>query len=151
MAEKLGVDIRKYPQLGLNHPLASIRKEVTVRFGTLSGTTTEPIPLLPAALSDVKIEEIWVTTNTTLAADGTNYWAIDFEDRGAAGTGTTALFSSAQDTQTTGFTKNVPRKFVPDQNRRISQGSLFGVRWTKANAAANLDGLSFTVVYRANA
>jgi|DEB0MinimDraft_6_1074348.scaffolds.fasta_scaffold00107_13 hypothetical protein len=146
----LGVDIRKYPQLGLRHPLASIRERVSTFIGTTS-TNTGFIAIAIAMESDVEIVDIYVVSSATVAASGTNYWAIDFQAKGSAGTATTSLFSSAQDTQTTGFTANVPRQFTPDQNQRIAQGTELAVKFTKAASAPNLDDLAVVVLYRANA
>lgn len=72
-------------------------KSVHVIKGTLSATGTVKIHCPNAA---ARIVGIRIDVDTTLASDNTNYWTFSALNKGAAGSGTTALLDSG-DTNTT--------------------------------------------------
>lgn len=68
-------------------------KSTQVYRGTLSATDANSVLILPNVAGT--ITAIRVQVSTTVAANDTNYWTFSAQNRGAAGSGTTALLAAA--------------------------------------------------------
>lgn len=95
---------------------ATQRTKTVQRFvGTVNATTTIYLDLPPT--SDGTIPKIRITTSNTVAANDTNYWTAAAQNKGAAGTDTTALLAAtdantSKATGGSGFTANVARELT---------------------------------------
>lgn len=75
-------------------------KELVVPLGTISATTEI---LIPAPATAGRLVKAVLSVGTTVSTSDTNFWTFELQDRGAAGTGTTAMLL-AGDTNTTKLT-----------------------------------------------
>ncbi len=118
-----GIPLRQHPSLGWGSG-ASPGIEVLVgpiSLGTITASTTWVIPVTDGSQFDFLGYSV-VATGTDAVASGDNL-AIDVQDAGSAGSGTTSMFSSVPDyaTATGGLdfsVANVPSEAQADQNNQ---------------------------------
>jgi hypothetical protein len=91
------------------------------------------------APTDVKIKNIWILDDTTLAASGTNYWSIQVVSYQAGDKSQSVnLLDTAVTTAVTGLTANTPRDLVPNQNTELNAGDVLEIQVTKVSSATAL-------------
>lgn len=130
---------------------AGALKEIPVHVGTLSATGTAQIPLPNLAGT---ISRISLMVETTVATDDTNYWTFGVVNKGAAGSGTTAVVdgtAAANSTKTTGgsaLTNYVQRDLTLSStpaDLAVTAKNVLLLTCTKASSGANLVGLAVLV------
>lgn len=123
---------------------------VDASIGTLSATGSHSV-IVPAGT----INKITIEVETTLAAHDTNYWTFSAVNKGAAGTGTTALLA-ATDANTTkatggsGLTNFVARDLSLTGTAAdlvTAEDDVVVFTATKASSASNLVGLRLRIEF----
>jgi hypothetical protein len=113
--------------------------------GPITVATTGNSDILYIVPRNVKVEAIKVVGTATLAADDTNYVTWTVTNLGTAGSGSTALLSTA-DTNTTKLTGGsalttlVPRSLVltsTDASLKLTEGEVVRVRAAATGTLAN--------------
>lgn len=126
-------------------------KTVRESYGTINATTTKYIDL--PQTTDGDITKIRITTSNTAAASDVNYWTIAAVNKGAAGSGTTALLA-ATDANTTkatdgsGFTANAPRDMTlhgTAANLEVVGPHRVAITFTKTASAPDLEDVSVAI------
>lgn len=124
----------------------------TCIIGTVSGTDEKRIFVAPLANEVppgmcIKIDRIYLTEETGVAAHDTNYWSFQVSVKTPAALD---LLSSAVTTKITGgsaMVQDTPWVITPNQNAVLRPGSVLELTMTKAASAANLDELTATVIW----
>ena len=109
---------------------------------TISATTSAPILLWRAPFKS-KITKIVVAAQAAVAASDTNYWTIEFINRGPAGDGTTAVNAA---TTTKAASLNALAAYIGEEvtihataaNSVFAAGDLLTLTLTKAASADNI-------------
>ncbi len=86
---------------------------------------------------DCKIDEVSLVSDTTVAANDTNYYSFQVQNV----TRSQALLSAAKTTRVTGgqaITLNVPYKLSPNQNTVINAGDVLQLQVTETGTATDL-------------
>ena len=115
-----------------------------VAIGTVNATTTTTRKLIAPCAGT--ITGLGFPVNTTVATSDVNYWTLSAVNKGAAGTGTTAVLAAtdANTTKTTGgsgFTNYVMRYLAlhgTGANLVVAKGDVIILTFTKTAAAADL-------------
>lgn len=121
--------------------------------GTVSATSTIEI-VVPAGATT--LTGLDFTTNTTVAADDTNFWTEALTNLGLAGSGSTVMLAAA-DTNTSkatggngGYTAGVPTAAVlsaTPANLTVAAGQVLKLVMTKAASAPNLVDLTIRATF----
>lgn len=124
-------------------------KLATYHFGTLSSTTT--IDLF-AAPGDIEILEAYILVNTTIAADGSNYWDIVLYNstqvpaKSIATGGGASVAISTGDSDTPAVKNSLTLETGDD--RLVAADEILQVVFTKNASASNLVGCVLVVEYK---
>ncbi len=104
---------------------------------TLDGWAGTDQRYLFVAPYDCTIDQVWLVSDTAIAAHDANYYSFQVQNLTAAA----ALLSSAQTTQITGgtaITADAPYALSPDQNATVSDGDVLELQITGSGAPTTL-------------
>jgi len=116
-------------------PYGASGRTVVSRY-SIAVTATDIFSLLYADDTDLVVEEVTFIPDDGLAADNTDYYTMDVQDRGSDGTGTTSLVSSPKTTRVTGGAALVAHDAVEmgvDQNTILAKGNTLAAVVTETN------------------
>lgn len=126
-------------------------REVAVRVGTLSATSSAQIPLPSIAGT---VSRVSVMVDTTVTQSDTDYWTFGVINKGAAGSGSTVVVNSATAANSTKSTGGAAlTNFVQSDltltgttaDLDVTAKNVLNLTATKAGSAANLVGLTVIV------
>jgi hypothetical protein len=126
-------------------------KTVHENFGTINATTTVYIDL--PQTTDGDVTKFRITTSNTAAASDVNYWTIAAQNKGAAGSGTTALLAAtdantSKATGGSGFTANQAREMAlhgTAANLEVAGPHRVAITFTKTASAPDLENVSVAI------
>lgn len=137
----------------MSESLGTVKQIDTTRIGTIAaGTSDERIVFV--APYDCVIKNIYMTNAAALAAHASNYTTFNFENKGAAGSGTDniAEFTTASGGDNASFTAFLPLN-VADQtgvtfaNTSITKGQAITLTKTDAASGVGTDNMNVSICF----
>lgn len=126
-------------------PTAEEYKSQINNIGAVSASADKFIFRAPTS---VLIKKVWILDDTTLAADGTNYWEFQVVSYQADNRSAFVnLLATSVKTSGAGLTANTPRDLAVDQNLNLNAGDLLEIQITKNSSATSLVDLLVQVDY----
>lgn len=114
-------------------------EDYKIILNNIGPATTSFDKFLFRAPVDILIKNIWILDDTTLAADGSNYWSFQVVSYQAGDKSQSVnLIATAVTTAVTGLTANTPRDLTPDQNLNLNAGDVVEIQVTKVSSATAL-------------
>lgn len=120
----------------------ALKKTSVVQLDGWDGTDQRYLFVAPY---DCNIDQVYLVSDTAVAANDTNYYAFQVQNL----TQSEALLSSAKTTQATGGTAiaaDTPYAVAPDQNQVISDGDVIELQVTETGTATDLAGAEIIAV-----
>jgi len=130
----------------------ALHNHTHVLIGAVTATDEKRIFVAPLANETpagmvVKIDKVYLTEETGVAANDTNYWTFQLTTKTPTAVNLVATAPTTKSTGGTAMTANTPWVITPDQNQVLLPGCVIELVATKAASAANLDELSATVLW----